>query len=168
MFKRTLFFITIIFSYNTNAQNITLQGFVKDSIQNPLSYANIIAKPLDKTKNLQFAITDSDGYYKLLFNKGDILTISISYLGYKPIEYQFIALKNSKKDFILKQSSESLDEIVIEMPVTVKGDTTTYKTDKFVDGTERKLKNVLKKLPGVEVGKNVVLLYKVKKLPKCW
>ena len=166
MFKRTLFFITIIFSYNTNAQNITLQGFVKDSIQNPLSYANIIAKPLDKTKNLQFAITDSDGYYKLLFNKGDILTISISYLGYKPIEYQFIALKNSKKDFILKQSSESLDEIVIEMPVTVKGDTTTYKTDKFVDGTERKLKNVLKKLPGVEVGKNGSVTVQGKKVTK--
>ena len=166
MFKRTLFFITIIFSYNTNAQNITLQGFVKDSIQNPLSYANIIAKPLDKTKNLQFAITDSDGYYKLLFNKGDILTISISYLGYKPIEYQFIALKNSKKDFILKQSSESLDEIVIEMPVTVKGDTTTYKTDKFVDGTERKLKNVLKKLPGVEVGKNGSITVQGKKVTK--
>lgn len=40
------------------------------------------------------------------------------------------------------------------MPVTVTEDTITYNTDKFITGDERKLKNVLKKLPGVEVDKN--------------
>ena len=90
-----------------------------------MPYANVIAKPKDVSKNLQFAITDNEGYYKLLLEKGDTITISISYLGYKPIEYQFIALKTTKKDFVLQQSSEQLDEVVIEMPVTVRGDTTT-------------------------------------------
>tara|TARA_R110002126_G_scaffold97803_3_gene227607 strand:+ start:1896 stop:4202 length:2307 start_codon:yes stop_codon:yes gene_type:complete len=50
------------------------------------------------------------------------------------------------------------------MPVTVRGDTTTYKTSKFIDGSERKLKNVLKKLPGVEVSKNGTVTVQGKKV----
>jgi len=165
--KKNLLFIflfaisTIIFS-----QKVTLTGFVKDSLQNPMPYANVIAKPKDVSKNLQFAITDNEGYYKLLLEKGDTITISLSYLGYKPIDYQFISLKNIKRDFVLQQSSEQLDEVIIEMPVTVRGDTTTYKTAKFIDGSERKLKNVLKKLPGVEVSKNGTVTVQGKKVTK--
>src|SRR5690606_21573494 len=42
-------------------------------------------------------------------------------------------------------------EIVHEMPVSIKGDTIIYNADSFTSGTERKLEDVLKKLPGVEV-----------------
>lgn len=42
-------------------------------------------------------------------------------------------------------------EIVREMPVSIKGDTIVYNADSFKTGTERKLEDVLKKLPGVEV-----------------
>ncbi len=37
------------------------------------------------------------------------------------------------------------------MPVTMKGDTLIYNADSFKNGTERKLEDVLKKLPGVEI-----------------
>ncbi|WP_439130195.1 carboxypeptidase-like regulatory domain-containing protein [Polaribacter sp.] len=166
MKKKTLALILLFFTYVSFTQTVSLSGTVKDSVQNPLSYANVIAKPKDVSKNLQFAITDNEGYYKLILQKGDTITISISYLGYKPLEYEFIALKSIKKDFILQQSSEQLDEVVIEMPVTVRGDTTTYKTSKFIDGSERKLKNVLKKLPGVEVDKNGGVTVQGKKVTK--
>ena len=166
MKKKSLFVLFVGISISFFAQKVTLSGSVKDSIQNPLSYANVIAKPKDVSKNLQFAITDNEGYYKLLLEKGDTITISISYLGYKPVNFQFVALKSSKKDFVLQQSSEQLDEVIIEMPVTVRGDTTTYKTDKFINGTERKLKNVLKKLPGVEVSKNGTVTVQGKKVTK--
>jgi len=65
--KNNLLFL-FIFSISTTllAQKITLSGVVKDSLQNPLPYANVIAKPKDIAKNLQFAITDNNGYYKLL------------------------------------------------------------------------------------------------------
>ena len=167
MLKRWLsFFFLFLIIFSLSAQKLTLTGYVKDSLKNPISYANVLAKPKNISKNLQFTITDNEGYYKLLLEKGDTITISISYLGFKPIEYQYIALKSTKKDFILQQSSEQLDEIIIEMPVTVRGDTTTYKTDKFIDGTERKLKNVLKKLPGVEVSKNGTVTVQGKKVTK--
>ena len=162
-----LFGTIFLMNFQINfAQSIQLTGFVKDSLQNVLPYANVIAKPKDVSKNLQFAITDNEGFYKLLLTKGDTINISISYLGYKPIDFQFIATKDTKKDFVLQQSSEQLDEIIIEMPVTVRGDTTIYKTDKFIDGSERKLKNVLKKLPGVEVDKNGNVTVQGKKVTK--
>src|SRR5690606_22800841 len=56
------------------------------------------------------------------------------------------------KNFNL-QNDNSLAEIqlVYEMPVTIKGDTIAYNADSFSTGTERKLGDVLKNLPGVEI-----------------
>lgn len=166
MKKKLLIIFVLTISCFSYSQKVTLTGFVKDSLQNPLPYANVISKPKDVSKNLQFAISDNEGYYKLILEQGDSITISISYLGYKSLDYEFVALKDTKKDFVLQQSSEQLDEVVIEMPVTVRGDTTTYKTSKFIDGSERKLKNVLKKLPGVEVDKNGGVTVQGKKVTK--
>tara|TARA_R110002126_G_scaffold97803_2_gene227601 strand:+ start:3601 stop:3867 length:267 start_codon:yes stop_codon:yes gene_type:complete len=83
MKKKPLVLILLFFTCVSFTQTITLSGTVKDSLQNPLPYANVIAKPKDIFKNLQFAITDNEGYYKLILQKGDTITISISYLGYK-------------------------------------------------------------------------------------
>jgi hypothetical protein len=44
--------------------------------------------------------------------------------------------------------------IVYEMPVTIKGDTIVYNADSFTNGTERKLEDTLKKLPGMEVSED--------------
>ncbi len=166
MKKKLLIIFMLVITSFSYSQRITLTGKVKDSLQNPLPYANVIAKPKDVSKNLQFAITDNDGYYKLLLEQGDTITISISYLGYKPINFEFVPTTNTQKDFVLQQSEEQLDEVIIEMPVTVRGDTTIYKTSKFINGTERKLKNVLKKLPGVEVSKNGSVTVQGKKVTK--
>lgn len=154
MLKQYLALCIVMLAFGVKAQTVILKGTVKDSLQKPLSYANVIAKPSDKEKNLQFAITDDEGYYKLELAKNENYTISISYIGYETINYTFLASKNTVKNFIVKEAKNQLEEVVIELPVTVKGDTTTYKANKFTTGEERKLKNVLKKLPGVEVDKD--------------
>ena len=60
--KNKLFFL-ILFCITTFCfgQKITLTGTVRQFTK-PLSYANVIAKPKDVSKNLQFAITDNEGY----------------------------------------------------------------------------------------------------------
>ncbi|SFS51797.1 carboxypeptidase-like regulatory domain-containing protein [Lutibacter maritimus] len=161
----SIFFIIIKICV-ANSQTITLKGSVKDSLQNPLSYANVIAKPADLTKNLQFAITDDAGLYKLELNKGEKFVISVSYMGYKTANFELVASENALKNIILKEDSNQLQEVIIELPVTVKEDTITYNTSKFVTGEERKLKNVLKKLPGVEVDKNGGVTVQGKKVTK--
>ncbi len=51
------------------------------------------------------------------------------------------------------EQAEALDEVELtyEIPVTIQGDTIVYNTDSFVSGTEKKLGDVIKKLPGLEI-----------------
>jgi hypothetical protein len=63
--KNKLLFL-LLFSITTFcfSQKVTLLGSVKDSLQNSMSYANVITNSKDVSKNLQFAIIDNEGYYK--------------------------------------------------------------------------------------------------------
>lgn len=154
----SLFFTSISFS-----QNIKLKGKVTDTINTPLIFANIIAEPLDKTA-LKFAITNEDGYYELSLEKNKQYHITISYLGFSSQSIDLKAIKNTEKNFILNNDLEELKEITLNYipPVVIKEDTITYRTDIFKTGEERKLRDVLKKLPGVEVDRigNVIVLGK--------
>ena len=107
--------VSLLLSQSGYSQKIVLTGTVKDSLQQSLPYANIIAKPRSSKKNLQFAVSDKDGNYRLVFQKGDSITIHINYLGFKPLNYSFVALKSFNKNFILAQASEKLDEIIIAL-----------------------------------------------------
>ena len=73
MKKKLLICLYSLFSITLFSQKVTLSGSVKDSLQTPMPYANVIAKPKDVSKNLQFAITDNEGYYKLLLAQGDTI-----------------------------------------------------------------------------------------------
>ena len=147
MKKKAQYTILIIFfSVFSNAQTIVFKGVVKDSLQNSLSFANVIAKPKKATENMRFAISDEEGNYRLELKKDNNYTISVSYLGYETASFNITPVENTTKHIVLKEAKNQLDEVVIELPVTVKQDTIIYNTDKFVDGSERKLKNVLKKL----------------------
>jgi len=154
--------IFLLFTYSCFSQT-TLKGTVTDSLQVPLSYANVISKPQDSLKNLQFSITDDQGRYKLELAKGKY-TITASYLGYDSYSFKYNATNDTTRNIILKEQENKLDEVVIELPVMVKEDTITYNTKKFVTGDERKLKNVLKKLPGIEVNKDGTVTSQGKKI----
>ncbi len=130
-----------------------MEGFVKDSIGNPLEMANVIAIN-QATKTLDsYAITNDKGRYKLDLKPNASYKIQISYIGMKTFESIFNTQeKNETKTFVLQEDNK-LDavELVYEMPVTIKGDTLIYNADSFKNGTEKKLEDVLKKLPGVEI-----------------
>ena len=55
-----------------------------------------------------------------------------------------------QKDYTLR-SDILLDEVVVKMPITIKGDTLIYDADSFKNGSERKLEDIMEKLPGVEI-----------------
>lgn len=146
-FQILLLFVGFSFSY---AQQVTIKGVVTDSIQNPLTSTNIIA--VAKTENgLKFGVTDEQGRYKLQLTKDVNYTITASYLGFTKQKQILTAVKDSILNFTLQESNEELDEIILIEPVTVKEDTIVYNADSFTNGKERKLKQVLEKLPGVEV-----------------
>ncbi|NBC57994.1 MAG: hypothetical protein GVY05_06900, partial [Bacteroidetes bacterium] len=134
--------------------NYILTGSIKDSLQNPIPNTNIIATPLTQDDvNITFAISSLEGKYKLKLENNLSYQIAITHLGYKKITDTISLKADQVKNYTLYESTETLEEILIksEMAVIVKEDTITYRTDQFKTGEERKLRDVLKKLPGIEV-----------------
>ena len=132
---------------------LKMEGKVTDSLNNPLELANIILINSETNALESFAISGPDGEYKVPLKKNSNYNLQVSYIGMASYS-QLIKTQESdiSKDFILYQNNE-LDavELTYEMPVVVKGDTLVYDADSFKTGTERKLEDVLKNLPGVEV-----------------
>jgi len=132
---------------------IKLQGVVKDSIGSPLELANIIAINKESNTLESYAITDADGKYVISLGKNGTYSIQISYIGLKSVNETVVTKDvDMTKDFsMLADNMLDAVELTYDMPVTVKGDTLIYNADSFKSGTERKLEDVLKKLPGVEI-----------------
>lgn len=151
------------------SQNITINGQVTDSLNNPLEYANILAIPELENKEIRFAITDSKGNYLLKLEPEQQYKLTISYLGYFPKEIDVITENEDlNKDFVLVEDISKLNEVSLtyKIPISVKKDTITYRTDAFITGEERKLRDVLKKLPGIEVDRDGNVTAQGKKITK--
>ena len=139
-------------SWVSTAQ-INLRGVVKDSIGNPLEMANVIALDTVAKKIASFGFSDAKGNFKLDLKKNTVYNIKISYIGFKEIS-QFMMTKETDISNTYKMFEDSMLDgisLVSKMPVTIKGDTIIYNADSFKNGSERKLEDVLKKLPGVEL-----------------
>ncbi|MGK0459144.1 MAG: hypothetical protein ACJAVE_002131, partial [Polaribacter sp.] len=150
--KKILLIVIFMVSWVSTAQ-INLRGVVKDSIGNPLEMANVIALDTVAKRIASYGFTDAQGNFKLDLMKNTVYNIKISYIGFKEIS-EFIQTKeaNISKNYAMVED-KMLDgiSIVSKMPVTIKGDTIIYNADSFKNGSERKLEDVLKKLPGVEI-----------------
>jgi len=150
--KKILF--VLLFGITTlGFYQLRMEGSVKDSLNNPLELANVILINKETSALESFAISDENGEYKLSLKKNTAYNLQISYIGMESISKLIQSNEsNLKKDFTLFESN-MLDavELTYEMPVTVSGDTLIYNADSFKTGTERKLEDVLKNLPGVEV-----------------
>jgi hypothetical protein len=152
--KRALVALLLISSVFTYAQNITITGFVRDSLGVGLEMANVVAVN-QETKTLDgFGITNTKGQYKVSVKENATYSLKFSFIGFQSKALLVeVADADVKRDVVLLEQSENLDEVevVYEMPVTIKGDTIVYNSDSFSTGTEKKLEDVLKKLPGVEI-----------------
>lgn len=171
MKKRILLLLFILVVTYGFSQTVKMEGIVKDSIGNPLEMANVIAFKKGTNFLQSYSITDSHGKYKLSLEEGQEYTLRISFLGFDTKNINITVDVNVEllsKDIELIESNESLNEVEItyEMPVKISGDTISYNTDSFTNGTEKKLEDVLDKLPGVEIDDNGEVEVEGKKVQK--
>nr|WP_321245794.1 carboxypeptidase regulatory-like domain-containing protein [uncultured Psychroserpens sp.] len=150
---RNIFIVLMLLIAGISSAQVTVRGVVKDSIGAPLELANVIAINKETKAMASYAITNNKGLYKLDLDKNTTYTVQVSYIGMKTVS-QTISTKevDMTKDYTLQTDNAlAAVELTYEMPVTIKGDTLVYNADSFKDGSERKLEDVLKKLPGVEI-----------------
>jgi hypothetical protein len=158
------FIVTVSFS-----QNIRFEGSILESGKAPLEMANIMAVN-QATKGMDaYAITNDKGRFVLNLKANSTYVIKLSYIGMQNKEITVdTKSENITQNISMEPGGIQLDgvEIVREMPVSIKGDTIVYNADSFKTGTERKLEDVLKKLPGVEVNADGEIEVEGKKVTK--
>ena len=147
-----------------------ISGSVKVIDGTALDNANILLVPKNKDQDMGFAIADDKGYFSIKINQNGAYELTVSFLGYLPYKktYDISDGNNISLDIILTEDVNELQEVELNYkpPMIIKKDTTIYDVDKFASGKERKLKEVLKKLPGIEVDRNGVVTHNGKKVTK--
>jgi len=153
--KKSYIITFLLFVFGISfAQNIKLQGVVTDSLGVALEMANVMAINTDQDKMDGYSITGNKGQFLINLKQNTNYKLKVSYLGFSP---KMVEIKTQTENIflpiILEGSGIMMQgvEITHEMPVSIKGDTIVYNADSFTSGTERKLEDVLKKMPGIEV-----------------
>ncbi len=148
--------ILLLFAACSSYSQIKIEGVVKDSLNQTLELANVVAINQETNGLEAYGITNDEGKYKLELGKNGTYKLQISYVGMKTFEAIIITKEiDIIKDCILTPEN-ALDEVelIYEMPVKIQGDTIVYNADSFQNGTERKLEDILEKLPGVEINED--------------
>ncbi|OCB75675.1 TonB-dependent receptor [Flavobacterium piscis] len=167
--NKTLFIFAFLFTSICFSQSVRFDGFIQDEQKNPLEMANIMAVNTATKAMDSYGITNDKGKFQLTLKPNTSYSIKVSYLGMKSKEIAVSTQSvNIVQNIVMDDAGIELQgvEIVREMPVSIKGDTIVYNADSFKSGTEKKLEDVLKKLPGVEVNADGEIEVEGKKVSK--
>jgi hypothetical protein len=162
-----LFLATFLIAKTANCQTTTINLNIFDEFNSPISNCNIkISGTKSKLIYSYFNTGDKNSFSKTISsnNKDDSLAITISKLTYRDTT---LVIKTSvqKQTFIikLKVRTNLLNSVDINGPPIWKlGDTTNFKVDAFKEGDEKKLKDIIEKLPGFEITEDGQLIYNQK------
>jgi hypothetical protein len=152
--RRIIFLISLFIVFGLKAQKITFSGVVLDSLNKPLNTASLVAINQETKALDSYTITEEDGVFSLKLQPQKKYKIQVSALGLQTINDLLETQEGDiQKEYVLR-ADILLDEVVVKMPVVVRGDTLIYDADSFKNGSERKLEDIIDKLPGVEINDN--------------
>ncbi len=138
----------------------TIKGTVTDNFNVPISYANIDFKDFENPNEIsEYSICKNGKYFKKIEKKYKKIIIEINVFNYKKEIFIIDNLKKEKTYIInfklsKNENSTKLDEVVIiakKKPFIIKKDTVKYNVKSYLNGSERKVQDVIKNLPGIEV-----------------
>jgi hypothetical protein len=156
--KLTLTIILLFFfgTFSSTAQN-SISGKITDETKTSLPFANIILYEKGNTENPKGVISDDNGNYYFENIKNGNYYIAISMLGFKTKKNDaFLLSTNQIFNFILKEETQTLNEVVIKSKRPVIRQT----AEKLIVDLEKSemintnLQDVMRKIPGVLVTNN--------------
>ena len=131
-----------------------VKGVVKDAqTDSCIAYANVMAYALPDSMLLGFAVTDEAGMFSLDALVFDRLLLKVSCLGYKAAEVE-VSSTHDGVCITMQPDEMMLKNVVVKgrmSGIKVRGDTIDYHFQNYTDGSEKVLKDILKKLPGMDV-----------------
>lgn len=154
-----------------HAQNFS--GTIKSDFDEIIPFANVLIKNAETPDLItQFTTSKQDGSFVIQL-KADFENILMEVTKYgfetETLYFKRSALKeNQVLDIRMEESFVALEEVSIRQApkIEVKEDTVNYRASAFLDGSERKVEDLLRKLPGVEVDDQGKIKYKGKNVEK--
>ena len=137
------------------AKDVKLNGIVISSTDaSAVPFANIMVYSFPDSILLGYAISSAEGTFSVeLPPSAKELVIKVSCLGFKNQTIKALA-DADKQTVILETDSKMLETVVVagRAPgIKVSGDTIDYNIEKYTIGNEKVLKDILDKLPGMDV-----------------
>lgn len=135
----------------------TFKGQILDMNGNSISNATVQIKSLNEENTLLFTSTNGKGKFEIKknINQQNAL-LKISFIGYKTLKKEF-TINADSIDFgniVLLENIEELKEVIVKAEssgISQKGYTTTFKIERFLNGTEENLKDVIQRIPGLNI-----------------
>lgn len=127
----------------------------------PVQMATVYIVPQGDTVAVAFAFTDKKGSAQLFPVPAGRYALNVQMLGYKPHKEEVLleARRMSSVSVSLEEDIRELEGATITAMgdlVTTKGDTLVYNATSFRTSSSANLGDLLKKMPGIEVGNGLV------------
>lgn len=153
--------------------DLHISGTVTDSLGKAIPDAIVSLVRLRDNAGLLFTATDLHGNFlvdsKELF-RPQTLAIKVNAAGFLKQQTILTASMAQLKFRMLSVADvHTLPGVIVtgkQRPIVQKGDTLSYDAAHFTDRNDRHLKDIIQKLPGIEVGENGVIKYQGKAINK--
>lgn len=153
------FSIILILSAFLYSFAIDITGIITDIDNSPLPGASIVLKTLPDSTNITLKSAGIDGDFKIDKVKPGNYVLTISMTGMEPVNKYFSITDSSNNinlgNIKLSENAILLKEAVVtgvRAAVVAKQDTVEFNADSFHTSPNSTVDQLLKKLPGVEVG----------------
>jgi hypothetical protein len=162
----------ILMSYVGFAQNLTIQGSLKDSIANRALNSATVSLVYAKDSSLvSFSRTNESGVFNFKNVAPGNYLISVSYVGYIPKWVPVITgtEKTVEMGLIYMNDVNTMSTVTVTArrpPVVINGDSVEFNSENFKTAPNAVVEDLLKKMPGMEVDKAGGITVNGKKVTK--
>jgi len=169
--KIALLFFLLLGTYSLCAQTIT--GTVTGAAEEKLSNVNITVRNAETPQLIsEFSISGNDGSFSItLRSKFENIILEATKMGFETRSFQLKSADIGDRyhlDIVLTEQAIVMEEVVISQrpKIEVAGDTVNYRASAFLDGSERKVEDLLKKIPGIQIDDQGYIKYKGRNVEK--
>ena len=149
-------FLSLTVSYG---QTVEISGKVLDEEDNS-PIAGVIVQVKDTAGNTyQYSITNDRGEYNIKYNISVAELLRFQCMGYKPQEIHIAEAQTAQTIYLASQPTQLRDVIVKAPDIEQRSDTLTYYMSKYATAEDKKIADVLKRLPGIKVEDNGQIKY---------
>ncbi|MDN3588858.1 hypothetical protein QWY86_19415 [Pedobacter aquatilis] len=142
-------------------EEVLVNGFVKDSIDNPIIAASVILIN-QHGAGIIFSKTSENGAFSFNFkNQTENLSLKVTALGYQSLILPINKKAEQSFNIKLKSNSFKLQEVTInsQVKISLASDTLKYNLQAFKDRNDSVIADLISRLPGIQIDENGGISY---------